>query len=340
VPVFNGSDFMAEAIDSVLAQSYANVEIIVVNDGSTDGGKSRDIARRYGARIRYFEQENKGVAGALNRGIAEMSGDIFCWLSHDDRFRPKKTAVQVQGLLDLNRNDVILYSDYALIDASGAQTGQTAMASIVDGRPELGLFRGCINGCTIFVPRRAFDEVGHFDENLRFTQDYDLWSRMMRHYSFVHVPEILVETRLHVDQDSKNIKSILEGDELWINLIESRSPMERALISGSNYRFLADMATFLDNTSFLRAANHAKLKLQSSAQPLVSIVIPFFNEPKVVRAVHSVLAQSHDNLEVILVDDGSTNDLSSLETLLKHDSRLKLISQKNKGPRRRAQRRT
>ena len=82
IPVYNGSNFMREAIDSALAQTYPNIEILVVNDGSTDN--TREIALSYGDKIRYFEKENGGVATALNLAIHEMKGEYFSWLSHDD----------------------------------------------------------------------------------------------------------------------------------------------------------------------------------------------------------------------------------------------------------------
>ena len=89
IPVYNGSDYLAEAIDSALAQTYGNIEIIVINDGSSDNGKTREVAGKYGDRIRYFEKENGGVPTALNLGIKEMKGDYFSWLSHDDVYFPE-----------------------------------------------------------------------------------------------------------------------------------------------------------------------------------------------------------------------------------------------------------
>ena len=90
IPVYNGSNYLAEAIDSALNQTYDNVEIIVVNDGSKDEGKTRDVALKYGNKIRYFEKENGGVASALNFGVKQMSGEYFSWLSHDDFYTPHK----------------------------------------------------------------------------------------------------------------------------------------------------------------------------------------------------------------------------------------------------------
>ena len=77
IPVYNGSNFLRDAIDSALAQTYPRVEVIVVNDGSTDGGATEAIAKSYGSRIRYFAKENGRVASAVNYGIANMNGDYL-----------------------------------------------------------------------------------------------------------------------------------------------------------------------------------------------------------------------------------------------------------------------
>ena len=94
IPVYNGANYLREAIDSALEQTYRNTEVIVVNDGSTDGGETEDIAISYGDRIRYFTKENGGISTALNLGIQAMSGEYFSWLSHDDVYYPHKIEKQ------------------------------------------------------------------------------------------------------------------------------------------------------------------------------------------------------------------------------------------------------
>ena len=93
IPVYNGADYVAEAIDSALNQTYKNIEIIVVNDGSNDNGKTEKIVLSYGEKIRYFSKENGGVSSALNIGIANMKGEYFSWLSHDDMYLPSKIVI-------------------------------------------------------------------------------------------------------------------------------------------------------------------------------------------------------------------------------------------------------
>ena len=111
IPVYNGSDYLDKAIQSALNQSYQNVEIIVVNDGSNDGGKTAEIAGSYGDKIRYIEKENGGVSSALNRGIEAMTGEYFSWLSHDDEYRNEKIEKQVDALRAFKNDRVIALCD-------------------------------------------------------------------------------------------------------------------------------------------------------------------------------------------------------------------------------------
>ena len=100
IPVYNGSKYMCEAIESALSQTYDNIEILLINDGSADGGKTEEIALSYGNKIKYFYKENGGVSSALNFGIKNMKGEYFSWLSHDDSYEPKKIEKQILSLQD------------------------------------------------------------------------------------------------------------------------------------------------------------------------------------------------------------------------------------------------
>ena len=99
IPVYNGANYMREAIDSAIAQTYKNIEIIVVNDGSTDNGETEKIALSYGDKINYYYKENGGCASALNYGISKMKGEWFSWLSHDDVYFPTKLESQVNEIV-------------------------------------------------------------------------------------------------------------------------------------------------------------------------------------------------------------------------------------------------
>ena len=95
IPLYNGSNYIEQAIQCALQQDYENTEILIINDGSTDQGLGRDICLKYSDRIRYFEKPNGGCASALNYGIRNAKGQFISWLSHDDLYQPNKISYQV-----------------------------------------------------------------------------------------------------------------------------------------------------------------------------------------------------------------------------------------------------
>jgi len=224
IPVYNGSDYMSEAIDSALAQTYTNIEILVINDGSNDDGATRKIALGYGDKIRYFEKQNGGVATALNLGINEMKGEYFSWLSHDDKYFPKKIEKQMEFIFNHYFADVILYSDIQYIDSESNFISfyKFKHYSPENFRPAF-IKEGLIHGCTLLIPRRCFVKCGNFNTELRTTQDYDLWFRFSEEFRFVHMPEIYVYSRIHENQDTKKLQKIVfdERDNLHLHFIKN-----------------------------------------------------------------------------------------------------------------------
>ncbi len=220
IPVYNGANYLTEAIDSALAQTYSPIEILVINDGSTDQGATREVALSYGDRIRYIEKKNGGVASALNMAIREMKGEWFSWLSHDDLFLPDKTQKQVEYLSKLPAE--IIYGDYSLIDENGdAIVGETGVVQSAEKRNMFfQLLSGFpVNGCTTLINRKVFERIGLFNEDLPTTQDYDFWFRCAKEIEFHLMPEILIKSRIHADQDT-NKKPLrqYECDELYTRI--------------------------------------------------------------------------------------------------------------------------
>lgn len=223
IPVFNGSNYLRDAIDSALAQTYENIEILVVNDGSIDEGKTREIALSYSDKIKYFEKENGGVASALNVAIENMHGDYFSWLSHDDVYYANKIEKQINYLTNNNKPNVILFSDYDIIDNNGKYICSRAMPDIIHQDFRLWItIENILHGCTLLIPKECFIRCGRFNESLKTTQDYDLWFRLAEYYDFIRVPETLVKSRYHSEQTTKIISSkvIEECNLLMISFCE------------------------------------------------------------------------------------------------------------------------
>ena len=345
IPVYNGSNYLREAIDSALAQTYKNVEVIVINDGSNDGGKTDKICKSYGNKIRYFKKENGGVSSALNMGIEKMEGEYFSWLSHDDVYLPRKIETQIKFLASnqLQGEKVILFANYELIDKDSILMQRVELDhTMLDEKPEYALLRGCINGITLLIPVTAFKECGLFNTSLKYTQDYDLWRRMSNSYKFVHMENILTQTRIHALQDSNKQPNVVkEGDALWISMMEGLSKETKERLESTEYNFYNEMELFLSGTPYEGALEFVKVKKEniwnvtkkSFDEVKVTVIIPFYNRISMLLAsIESVLSQTHKNLEVILINDGSTEDISELNKYLKKDSRLKMVSfAKNQG---------
>ncbi|MCL2157500.1 MAG: glycosyltransferase [Methanobrevibacter sp.] len=340
---------MREAIDSALAQIYKNIEVLVVNDGSNDNGKTRKIALSYGNKIRYFEKEkNGGVSTALNLGIKNMTGDYFSWLSHDDLYFPAKIETEINYLINHNlvNKKVILFADYYLIDKNSRIIAKCINDhKMLIEKPEYALLRGAVNDITLLIPKKAFKEHGLFDENLQCTQDYMLWHKMFKTYKPVHIPEILVSTRDHNTQASKtNPKFVTENNDLWIMMIEDLAKFDKERLEGSEYFYYFNMWNFFKTTltpyTYKEAEQHClkiiekiradRIKKINLKNILVTVIIPFYNRPnETIRAIKSVLLQTHKNYEIILINDKSTEDISSIEDFIKNNKRISLINLKN-----------
>ena len=327
IPVFNGANYMRQAIDSALSQTYGAIEIIVVNDGSDDNGQTDAIAKSYGKKIRYLVKENGGCASALNLAIANMRGEYFSWLSHDDVYLTEKISHQIEIISTLPNKDTILYGGWEVIDSSSnlISTVRPEKVQPIDklGIPLFPLLRGLLHGCSMLIPHRYFQEIGVFDEGLPSTQDYDLWYKFLRKVPIHYDSRILIRSRVHPEQGTHKItKHIDECNALWSGMLRSLTEAEMCQMDDTPYRFLMRTYQFLSNTPYLQATKLAhSMAEQSLENTLVSVIIPFRNRIDwTIEAVKSVQGQTHTTLEIILIDDASTDDLKPLILLSKEDS--------------------
>jgi glycosyltransferase involved in cell wall biosynthesis len=342
IPVYNGSNYLKEAIDSALAQTYKNIEIIVVNDGSTDNGATEKIAKSYGKKIRYYSKENGGVATALNLGIEKMKGEYFSWLSHDDLYYPDKVEKQIRFLRGIQFKKVFLYANYSLLK-DGVVTPVVHNHEMLVRKPRYSMLRGCVNGITVLIPKAILNEAGWLNPDLRVTQDYDYWRKIEGKYDFVHMQDVISVTRIHSDQDTQiSPRVVEEGDALWIDMIKKLPQKTKIQYEGTLYNFYLEMAKFLESTPYTGTLQFCRNELQNlerrvnkqKFEPLVSVVIPFFNRlEKTVRAIKSVQQQTYKNVEIVLVDDCSTVDTRVIKRLADSHHNIKLITlPKNAGP--------
>ncbi len=200
MPAYNSASFIGEALDSCLAQTYSPCEMIVVDDGSTDG--TRDLlTARYGDRIRYFFQPNAGAAAARNQGIRAARGEFVQFCDADDRLLPAKIERCVAAVH--HQPDVgVVYTRYRHVLADGRTPAPFEDPPLLSGDVFCDLLLSNANAIltsACLVRRDALLAVGLFDEQpgLRCSEDWDLFLRLAAQYQYASLDEVLVLYRRH-----------------------------------------------------------------------------------------------------------------------------------------------
>jgi glycosyltransferase involved in cell wall biosynthesis len=203
IPTYNRWPLVAEAVDSVLAQSFQDIEIIVVDDGSTDGTTNR--LAKFDGRLRLFTTTRRGVAAARNFGVSQAQGCYVAFLDSDDLWLPGKLETQI-AFLDRHPEIQICQTDEIWV-RNGVRVNPKAMHR----KPSGDIFVRSLDLCLIspsavMMTRELFQRIGGFDESFPVCEDYDLWLRVTSVYSVPLIPEALVVKRGgHADQLSRSL---------------------------------------------------------------------------------------------------------------------------------------
>lgn len=187
IPTFNREKFITKAIDSVMDQTYQDFEIVVLDDGSTDN--TRDILKRYDDRVRYFYQENRGIASARNEAIKRSTGEYIAFLDSDDYWVREKLEKQIH-LFDMHSEYGMVASCCSSIrlDGSFREKNRPGMSGWV----LTDLFKkNFIRTSSAVIKRECLDQVGLFDETFRECEEYDLWLRVAARYPVGFINESL-----------------------------------------------------------------------------------------------------------------------------------------------------
>lgn len=199
IPAYNAAAYVKEAVDSAIAQTYPNKEVIVVDDGSTDG--TRAVLEPYIKKkaIVYLHQENRGLAGARNTGVRSARGEFVALLDSDDIFLPDKLERQV-GYLVAHPNCGVCYCDlwHFYDDAPGHMLKLNYIYYSGDEVFPRLLKMNFINPLSVVVRRSEINRVGLFDETYRRSEDWEYWVRLAYHgVRFCFLPETLAKYRMH-----------------------------------------------------------------------------------------------------------------------------------------------
>jgi glycosyltransferase involved in cell wall biosynthesis len=232
IPTFNRAWVLAKAIDSVLAQTFAPKEIIVVDDGSTD--ETRQLLAAYGDRLRVLTQPNKGVSAARNLGIRHSCGEYIALLDSDDRWEPEKLACQAEFFTSHPRAMICQTEEIWI------RKGRRVNPMQKHQKPSGMIFEPSLHRClvspsAVMMKKKIFDVKGMFNENFLVCEDYDLWLRIS-----VDMPVYLIEKPLtvkyggHDDQLSASRSQDRYRIACLLDLIGSGSLNQRQKAAATN----------------------------------------------------------------------------------------------------------
>jgi glycosyltransferase involved in cell wall biosynthesis len=227
IPTYDRAHFLDDAIRSVLAQTFDDFELIIVDDGSTDN--TREVVNSFeDSRIKYIYQENRGVSAAYNSGILASSSEFIAFLDSDDLWLPQKLELQVK-LLDSRPDVALVCSDGYIFDNRtnstlgrfwrGVPFGYRVDPQRASREPlKEMLFWGCfITESLVMVRREVFNEVGGYDESLRDHVDWDMYVRVCQRFAIETIDTPLAKKRKHEANLSSNFDLLYKGAEIVLN---------------------------------------------------------------------------------------------------------------------------
>ena len=233
IPTHNHAQFLSEAIESVLAQSYLNIELIVVNDGSAD--HTKEVVKRYGSKLIYIYQRNRGLSAARNTGIKASRGGFLAFLDADDIWLPSKIEDQMKAIVNLKSVGLITCGNYQINEEGGikSQIVREKHPNKADLTKNL-LFKNFVSGgSNALVRRECFEKVGLFDEKLRSAEDWDMWFRINKYYEIKCVNKPLVKVRVVSNSmcSPLNVEKMLYNELLVLNRVFSDEQFKRKALA-------------------------------------------------------------------------------------------------------------
>lgn len=274
VPAYNHARYLPEAIESVLNQDYQNVELIVLDDGSTDN--TAEILRGYGDRIFWERHKNMGQANTLNKGWRMAKGEILAYLSADDILFPKAVSTCVSCLQD-NPDAVLCYPDFDLIDPESRVVRHIVAPEY--SYQEMVTKCICAPGAGAFFRRSAYAKAGEWDPVLRHSPDYEYWLRLGLHGRFTHVGANLAAFRAHEGSQSF-AQTTVERAEEAIRIIDKyyhRPDLPAEIVAAKNQSFSSANVLVaqlhLRSGRYKEAASRIKQAIYLSPHTLLSVKV-------------------------------------------------------------------
>ena len=264
IPCYNHAEFLGEAIESVLRQNYRRFEIIVVDDGSTDG--TAEVASGYPDVI-CITQQNRGLAASRNRGLSQSTGDYLVFLDADDRLLPGALEVGVRSL-ETRPECAFVYGRCRWVSLDGALVPAPLQFSIGEEPYRSLLERNCVWGCmTVMFRRSVLEAVSGFNDSLASAEDYDLYLRIARKFPVYFHGAVVAEYRRHGTNMSNNaatmLKSVLRVLRSQERYVKGNSQYKQAYENGIRLHQELYGARLVEHVRFSIRARHYARALRS-----------------------------------------------------------------------------
>lgn len=234
IPAYNVMTYLAKTVESVLKQTLTDFEVIIVNDGSSDGIE-KWVDTIADNRVKLVSQKNQGAAAARNTGIAHAKGTYIAFIDSDDLWEPTKLKKQAD-FLDKNSDVGLIYAWIISIDANGNNRGKIYASNLEGYVWEKLIEENIIRCCSAAMVRGdCFEKLGVFDQNLRFAEDWEMWIRIARNYSFAVIKEPLVYYRHHPNNKSRNYIKTVDNFRLIVEKSFESVPFELLYLRNRSY---------------------------------------------------------------------------------------------------------
>ena len=226
IPLYNKEFSIKNTILSVLNQSYQNFEIVIVDDGSTDG--SVDVVKTIqDDRVFLIHQENRGVSAARNRGIKETNNECIAFLDGDDLWKTNHLE-EIVKMMSVFPNEKIYVTSFEYSDnRSVFKKPRSKMISKIDNYFDEAVFENIITSSNVIVKKSALDKVGLFNENLKYGEDLDMWFRLALKFDIVKNTNVTAIYRVDAENRSDHKQNLYKCFEYYIDLKNTHNNSEK-----------------------------------------------------------------------------------------------------------------
>ena len=340
MPTYNAEEYLDESIKSIQNQTYGDFELLIIDDNSND--RTRDIVNFYAekdSRIKLINGPQKGIAEALNKGIDIAKGEYIARMDADDISLPER--FQKQNCFLDNNPEIDIVGTWFESFPDGKIYKHPAKVTYVNM-----LQYCCIGHPTIMFRKKSFDKYNLRYNSDYYCEDYELWSRAIRYLNFYNLQEVLLKYRQHPNKLSLDQEHLHQAEiklkENMLNFLtnepELKTALKNVIFAEAKKNTAKEIiqnifsVTNEKNTKLIKIMG-IKIRIKRKIKPLLSVIIPIYNTEKyLAQCLKSVTNQTYKNIEIICINDGSTdNSMDILRKFAESDERIIIINTPNQG---------